>query len=680
MTNRKFIAKKVSKIVDSVLTDMEKPDNLYERREGQENIMYTTIDSFEEKRNKIIEAGVGIGKSFGYLIPGVLFSHFTGEPLIVATSTIQLTEQLSKDVKIVGNILSPYLSGRQVEYVVGKGQTNYPCLCTIHNRFAKTGNNVYLDILKQIGPGVDRQNPNGIDNKYWDKITVHECSATHGFDRNACFLYQMRSDLLKKSTRKDIEKKFNPRVLIVNQDFLINHYKNKVIGRNSLLPDDPCLLVIDEVHNLEEKTREALTAIIKPRNILNTLDNVVYYSKDYKTKKKIINIKNRFSSIFKDIENDARHIVQNDSEIFIGDKIPISNGEKKECNLIRITIKKLIVDFSLKRDSTSNRSYLQEELNDIISGLEETLVFTETYGNLTEFNIIWAKMKNNKKIEIYYCPGNIGETLNDQIFSKSIPSLCTSATITMKGNDIDPYEYIKTNIGFSSSNGDWEYMEESPFHYEQSRLFIPKDLPSIKDRGTDHYYEEISLLIDEIYSGCNGGCVVLLTSKNDMIQLAERLKINIDTPIYIDDESMTPKQIISRFEKTKGIILSAGSFWEGIDLKGDLLTNLIVVKLPYPVSDPVIQNKMNRFNRDSVLLSEMISKLRQGTGRLIRTSTDIGVVSILDSRMVDSNYNNLNTILESLPFKVRVSNIEKLKRISKKVFNLNLFLLLFIFS
>ena len=92
-----------------------------------------------------------------------------------------------------------------------------------------------------------------------------------------------------------------------------------------------------------------------------------------------------------------------------------------------------------------------------------------------------------------------------------------------------------------------------------------------------------------------------------------------------------------------------------------MLTKLIVVKLPYPVPDPVIQNKINRFGRENVLMPEMISKLRQGTGRLIRTSTDIGVVSILDSRMNDSNYPNLKTILEALPFKVHFSTIQELK-------------------
>lgn len=664
--NRNQVAKKVNKILEKVLEDIENPDSPYERRDGQVNVMYTAIDSFEHSRNKIIEAGVGIGKSFGYLIPGILFSHFTGTPLIVATSTIQLTEQLSKDVRTVENLLSPYLSGRQVEYVVGKGRTNYPCICTVENRLAKSGNNIYLDILKRIRLGVDRQNPNGIDNKYWDEITIHECSKTEGFNRNDCYFYQMRADLLKKSRQTDIEKKFNPRVLIVNQDLLINHFKNVATGRNPILPDTPCLLVIDEVHNLEEKTREALTVGVKQQNLLTTFKDVSYYYKDKKTKNEIRDIGRKLNSLFKDIESDVEDAIQNDSELSLGDKIPISNGRKEDCEPIRDTIKQLIIDLSLKSDLEREEPYLKQWGYDIVNKFNETLRFIESYGNLNESNVIWAEMTSNEKFEIYSCPGDIGETLNKHIFSKSIPSLCTSATITMKDDYNNPYEYIMTNIGFPSSNGDWEYKEDSPFNYDKSRLFIPNNLPNISNRGLDYYYEEISELIGEIYNECTGGCVVLLTSKKDMKHLAERLGNIINQPLYIDDESMTPKQIISKFEKTKGMILSAGSFWEGIDLKGDLLTNLIVVKLPYPVPDPVIQNKINRFGRENVLLPEMTSKLRQGTGRLIRTSTDIGVVSILDSRMIDSDYLNLNTILESLPFKTRVSNIEELKEFQRE--------------
>lgn len=663
--NRNQIALRVNKIIDKVLEDMSGPDSLYERREGQINIMYTAIDAFEQSRNKIIEAGVGIGKSFGYLIPGVLFSYFTGKPLIIATSTIQLTEQLSKDVEVVEKLIDPYLSGRRVDYVVGKGSTHYPCICTIQNKLARTGNNEYLNILKKVGPGVDRQNPNGIEQKYWNEITIHQCMDTDKFDRNNCYFYQMRKELLKKSIQIDIEKKFNPRVLIVNQDLLINHFKNIDRGKNPILPDDPCLLVIDEVHNLEEKTRKALTIKINQRRIYDTFDWAEHYHGNKEVKDRIKQLKHTFQSLFKDIEKYVKYTIRNNTEITVEDKITISTGNEEDCKTMLSIIKQLTVDFSLKYESEKNKSYLQRNFYEIITGLNETLYFVEAYGNLTTANVIWAEVNQNKKIEIYSCPANIGETLNKHIFRKSVPTLCTSATITMNEDITNPYEYINTNIGFSYFNGDWEYMESSPFDYNKSRLFIPDYLPKYTDRGTDNYYEIISQIIGEIYSGCEGGCTVLVTSKKDMIHISEKLSAIIDRPIYLDNGEMTPKQIISQLEENKGLILSAGSFWEGIDLKGELLTNLIIVKLPYPVPDPVIQNKIYRFGRDNVLLPEMISKLRQGTGRLIRTRTDIGVVSILDSRMIDLDYPYLNMIFESLPFKNRISTINELKEFQR---------------
>ncbi|TLQ08426.1 ATP-dependent DNA helicase [Marinilactibacillus psychrotolerans] len=663
MSEGRVFAEKVYKIIDKVLEDMNELS--FEYREGQVNVMYTVIDSFEEKRNKIIEAGVGIGKSFGYLIPGILFSHFTGKPLIVSTSSIQLTEQLSDDVKTVESLLSPYLNGRRVEYVIGKGRNNYPCVSTIQNKLAKTGNKakVYEDILKKVGPGVDRQNPNGIDAKYWNEITQHECMKTKGFDKNDCYLYKMRADLLKKPERKDIRPLYDPRVLIVNQDLLINHYKNIANGRKAILPESACLLIIDEVHNLEEKTREALTSKIKQRNITSVLNEVKWLIKNHKLRGELSKIENEFLIIFDNIKKQVTFEIQNDSNLSVGDRITIVSGDKEKCKKIRKIIKDLLTSLILKVESSNIRGYRRISTEEVINGLEEMAIFLEAYGSLAETNIIWAEMNdaNHDTFSIYYCPGNIGKTLNKHVFSKSIPSVGMSATITLKDNGVDSYEYIKSNIGFDDENGDWETPEESPFDYDKSRLFLPDNVPDYYERGNSSYYNNITRIINDIVANVKGGSLVLFTAKSDMDQIHERLVTSLKMPLYIDDGSMMPKQIITQFKKTRGIILSAGSFWEGIDLKKELLTNLIIVKLPFPVPDPVIQNKINRYGRNQVLLPEMITRLRQGTGRLIRTNTDVGVVSILDSRACNSSYNYSDTVLEAIPFKYRITKLKELK-------------------
>ncbi|MGO3169820.1 MAG: helicase C-terminal domain-containing protein [Bavariicoccus seileri] len=185
----------------------------------------------------------------------------------------------------------------------------------------------------------------------------------------------------------------------------------------------------------------------------------------------------------------------------------------------------------------------------------------------------------------------------------------------------------------------------------------------IRKRGNKDYYASINKIIKNIYSNCKGGCLVLFTAKYDMQEVYSKLKDDINTPIYLDNDTLTPNEIIEKFEESKGIILSAGSFWEGIDLKGKLLTNLIIVRLPFPVPDPVIKNKIKRLGSSDIVLGpEMIMKLKQGTGRLIRSKNDIGLVSILDSRMNERTNKYRDIIYKELPFKNYITQWEEAKK------------------
>lgn len=659
MTIRRSISNKVYEITDRVIVDMKTQG--FDRREGQVNVMYTVISAFESNENMLIEAGVGTGKSFGYLVPGILISYFTGKPLIVATSTIQLTEQLVKDIDTVRKLLTPYLKGRKVNSVIGKGKNNYPCICTVKNKIETTGKRIYVELLDKIEAGVDRQNPNGIPRKYWNEITKHECTSTKGFDRKNCYFYQMRAELTKQSIAKDIERIFDPRVLVINQDLLINHYKNIEIGRNPILHENPCLLIIDELHNLEEKTRTALTTRVDINSSLSALSQVKFYGEMQITELEIESLRKSIEKIYDSINREVKKEINKDDPLLINEKITISSRDVKIDDLI-INIRDILTAFILNTEK--KEYYSRNRYKSIENELENLLIFLQAYNNSNDNYIVWAEINNQEKgfFSIYYCPGDIGKTLKSNIFTEPIPTVGMSATITNNLNMESPYEYIIDSIGFDENKGSWEYSEESEFNYNKSNLFIPKTLPDQRNRN-NNYYLSISELISNIISGCVGDCLVLFTSKYDMVNVHKKLINKVDDVIYLDDDNLTPKEILNDFEKTKGIILSAGSFWEGIDLKGELLTNLIVVRIPFPVPDPVIENKISRLgNRDDVLVPEMIMKLKQGTGRLIRSKSDIGVVSILDSRLNLPYYKYKEIIYNELPFKNHIYEIEEVKK------------------
>ncbi|AQL55446.1 hypothetical protein BVH56_00050 [Abyssicoccus albus] len=137
---------------------------------------------------------------------------------------------------------------------------------------------------------------------------------------------------------------------------------------------------------------------------------------------------------------------------------------------------------------------------------------------------------------------------------------------------------------------------------------------------------------------------------------------------------MSQRDIIEQFKNEKGLILGTGVFWEGIDLKKEYLTSLIIAQLPFPVPDPIIENKIQKIgNRDKVVLPEMLIKLKQGVGRLIRSQSDVGLLTILDNRMNNVNYRFRQDIFNSLTIKNEITEneIESFQKdINKRYFSI----------
>ncbi|MDW3978057.1 helicase C-terminal domain-containing protein [Staphylococcus saprophyticus] len=178
------------------------------------------------------------------------------------------------------------------------------------------------------------------------------------------------------------------------------------------------------------------------------------------------------------------------------------------------------------------------------------------------------------------------------------------------------------------------------------------------NKRDNEYYKEIAKYIYNVSIHNSGGTMVLFTAKEDILLVSSELKkLNIQKRLYLDNGEVSQNEIIQNFKKTHGIILGTGVFWEGIDLKEKDLTSLIIARLPFPVPDPVIQRKIELLgDSEQVLVPEMIIKFKQGTGRLIRTSKDRGLLTILDSRMNNKSYRHRASILNSIPIKNKIDD------------------------
>ena len=646
----------------------------YDLRPTQNDIMWDIIDALEEQRNYLIEAGVGIGKSFAYLIPGVLLSKYTGEPLVVASSTIHLLEQLERDIPNLENILNPCIGTDGIEVVVAKGRTHYPCTHKIESIINTHISNkdyvkveIYEEILEKAKEGADRQNKMGIDEKFWGEITNHTCDRDHKYRTTDCPLYRMRENIKVSQTKSPVVysgtiRPYRPKVIITTQDFLISHFQKLRNTGHGLLPDSTSMLIIDEVHNLEDKARSALTNELDENFIkdgLRSTKNLYGRLNGSNRWDEIDELENAIRAFFKEIKNnlfseadDLKYDGEYDN-LFIK---PPSNNFKNLSDDIEGFISNIEIDLTYQFNISQN---LENESETVTENLRTISEFIESCYDNPGNNIIWGKVsKRSRKFKVVYCPDKVSETLNTELFSKNYPTIGLTATMTVLDDNGNPsYDYIKESIGF---NGGTKAPKQSPFPYENSRLFIPDDLPNSSERD-EYYFEAIADHIRRITESTNGGALVLFTSKHDLNEVHKKLKVVSKVPVYKGMKSEQTKSILQKHEENRGIILGTGTFWEGLDLKGKKLTNLITVRLPYPVPSPILKRKQEQLSFKEVIEPEMVTKLRQGTGRLIRSKDDVGVCTILDSRL-NTDIEKRRLVINSLPFKNIITDYKSLKQ------------------
>ncbi|MBK3939389.1 ATP-dependent DNA helicase [Staphylococcus haemolyticus] len=624
-------------IFDHITKAIENMKNKgWETRYGQETLMYDVFDAYDSRENLIVEAQVGIGKSFGYLIPGILISKSTKKPLIVTTSSIQLTEQLVNDIQQVEEIL--HIS---VDCIVGKGVTNYPCFKEIHRKNLSKLN--LMEALDIANNGLTKQTVRETNLK-WNQISTNNCIMSKCHYKNECAYFKMRNKL-KEGNRYIRLNEYKPKVIIVNQDMLMMNFKKLTFGKESLIYDDPCMLIVDEVHNLEEKQRANMTKTINSKTVINKIKEGANRVGSRSRYLKNIKMIEDWFNLQKD--SAKSEIYKNGNCLSTGrvDIKPVSHHQMAK--LISMT-KEIVEEFDVNNIVVFKQSSLVS--NEQLEIANNLLILFKNLQNNSDKYIFWTEITKQDQIDISFCPNNIAETLRKTVFSTSYPVVCLSATITNKTNNENSYEYIKEIIGFKGYEEDIKYND---FPYKESRLYIPPNLPKFDKRDVK-YYEEIGKHIFELASQNKGGTLILFTAKDDIDGVYNDLsKRKFNKTIYVDDGSKSQNEIIESFKKTKGVILGTGVFWEGIDLKNELLTLLVIVRLPFPTIDPITKYKITKLNdsNEAVIVPEMIIKLKQGVGRLVRTKQDKGLLVLLDSRMNKPIYKHKEAVLDALPIK-----------------------------
>ena len=314
-------------------------------------------------------------------------------------------------------------------------------------------------------------------------------------------------------------------------------------------------------------------------------------------------------------------------------------------------------------DFRNNRSFaasddldaVSESLSELLDRIDDMLIWIEQHGSNTE---------------LVYCPKNTKEIVSRLYFNGDERTILTSATLTnaTSGSLEEQYSYFISNTGFPAGDrGCLSEPKPSPYPYdEHAMIYYCDDLPH-PTREHEAFIEKGVERLLEILSISNGKALVLFTAKTDMEEVYSILsEKNLPYKILMQQPGSSQDKVLLEFkEDTNSVLLGTGAYWEGISIEGKSLSNVIIFRLPFPVPDPIIEYKCS-VAKDALMdvrVPEMIIKLKQGIGRLIRNFTDTGIVCIIDRRLRDEPPERYHDITwDSLPIKNRTSSLDELRK------------------
>ena len=633
------------------------PEHGFEMREGQQDMSFEIVDALIHDQHFAVEAGVGIGKSFGYLVPVLLYNKKMKKPVIVATSTIALQEQLWDDVHDVMPLLNT-----DPEVILAKGQTHYLC----HKRA-----NEYLSmdgavIPKELADGIEegfqerKQFPPFLPQNIWDKVNIQRFSMRNcGPCEKKCLYYAIRSQL-----------RYTDGIVLCNQDFLTAHLRQIRRGQDGLINRDADLIVVDEAHNLDDKVRSATTERINQGKILGLIksatnevkpsDRQNVYAEANEAQRAIRTFFDCLKAQVQQQINNAQQDMRYADRFFFDDSAESIDLLRSMVDATKNAALSIQIYASFEYHGRSTAA--SDDLDELTENLTEMIEELDDY-------LLWIERKGSQA-ELVYCPKNTREITKRLYFSGKARTILTSATLTntTEGSLEDQYAYFISNTGFpTDEHGCLSEPKPSPYPYdEHSMIYYCDDLPHPTKEHEAFIEQGVQRLLD-VLDISGGNALVLFTAKSDMEDVYSILsQKELPYKVLMQQSGSSQDQVLKEFrENTNSVLLGTGAYWEGISIEGKSLSNVVIFRLPFPVPDPIINYKASI--ADDALMDvnvpEMVIKLKQGIGRLIRNFTDTGIVCIIDRRLRDEPAERYHDIAwSSLPIKNRTKSLDELRR------------------
>ncbi|HEU4509865.1 MAG TPA: helicase C-terminal domain-containing protein [Pyrinomonadaceae bacterium] len=614
----------------------------YEYRPGQVEMARAVMRAFEEKRHLIVEAGTGTGKTLAYLVPAVAAALGGNGRVIISTGTKNLQEQLmEKDIPFLQSVLPKSFSATYM-----KGRGNYVCL----NRLARAQSSPVLEGLDEVdyfdevchwsreSETGDRAELSNLPEplSFWRHIDARSesCLGQKCPDFDPCFITRMRN----RAQEADI--------VVVNHHLFFADLSLRDSNYGSVLPDYTAV-ILDEAHLIEEVASEYFGAQVSNYQIEDLVRDLGMLNiEDAATDQELTKSVARMSRFADDFWMGFRDGRGEDGRypIVPGTFVRRVNGELEATRLGELYS---VLEGAIQRTETTLDALTEKDpdVESLIRRLREIrfgLQFIVT-GEDKKF-VYWLE-RRNRGIFLRASPIDVAGLLQDKLFDSVPTVVLTSATLSSGGN----FAFIRDRLGLDTAD---DLIAETSFDYQnQAILYLPARMPDPRER---EWTRAAAAEVVKILNATEGRAFVLSTSLAGMQSLFENVWAEIDYPCLVQG-SASKGQLLKRFRDTPNAVLFAtSSFWQGVDVRGEQLSCVIIDKLPFAVpTDPIVAARQ-RYIEDTggssfyqYSVPQAIISLKQGLGRLIRSTTDRGVLAILDPRLRTKAYGR--TFLQSLP-------------------------------